>query len=360
MRIVDVATEKPYRVHIGSKLLAGCGALVRDACGGSRACVVSDSNVAPLYAKTVEESLAANGYETSLFVFSAGEQSKNAATYIALLEHLAGCTIDRHDVVIALGGGVTGDLAGFAAATYMRGCRFVQVPTSLLAMVDSSVGGKTAIDLDAGKNLAGAFRQPDIVIIDVDCLETLESETFSDGCGEMVKHAVLADESLFSFLEKRPFTLASALDDPEFAQGIIARNIEIKRDIVIGDEKESGRRKLLNLGHTVGHAVESCERYRLGHGSCVSIGMTLIAKAAAQRGWCEEGLPGRIEQVLKAHGLATATALSPSDIAAAAKHDKKRISDRIEIVVPRSIGACDIESMPMDDFEHLLDQAMRN
>lgn len=358
MRIVDVATEKPYRVHIGSGLLAFCGAMVRDASGGSKACVVSDSNVAPLYAKTVEESLAENGYETSSFVFAAGERSKNAATYIALLEHLAAQEMTRHDVVVALGGGVTGDLAGFAAATYMRGCGFVQMPTSLLAMVDSSVGGKTAIDLAAGKNLAGAFWQPDAVIADVDCLKTLPPETFSDGCGEVVKHAVLSDAALFASLEEHPLTPKSLANDPEFAQEVIARNVEIKRDIVVGDEKESGKRKLLNLGHSIGHAVEACEQYRLGHGSCVSIGMCLMAKASAACGLCEANLPSRIENALRSHGLVTRTTLAPSDVIAAAAHDKKRNSDRIEIVTPRAIGSCDLESLSMDDFARLVNRAM--
>lgn len=360
MRVVEVATKRPYKVHIGCHLLSACGAIVRDAAGGSKACIVSDSNIAPLYMEIVQKSLVENGYRTSSFIFPAGERSKNVITYAALLEHLASHEMTRHDVVIALGGGVTGDLAGFAASTYMRGCKFAQMPTSMLAMVDSSIGGKTAINLSAGKNLAGAFWQPNVVIADVDCLRTLNPEIFSDGCGEIVKHAILSDDSLFSSLEDRPLTLDNLLSDPEFTQKVIARNIEIKRNIILGDERETGRRKLLNLGHSIGHAVELSEQYKLGHGSCVAIGISLMAKASATRNWCAPDLPNRIEKILGNHGLTTRTSLSASDIVTAASHDKKRTSDHIDIVIPHAIGDCRIRSVSMDDFAHLVESSLRD
>lgn len=204
---IDIDTTRPYQVHVGTFLLEQAGPLVRATAGGTKAVIVTDTNVGPLYQMPVKQSLEASGYEVSIYTFEAGEAHKRAETYINILELVAEHELSRSDVIVALGGGVVGDVAGFVAATYMRGCKFVQIPTSLLAMVDSSVGGKTAIDLAAGKNLAGAFWQPSVVIADVGCLATLTPEQFADGCGEVVKHAVIADPELFAELEKTPLTL---------------------------------------------------------------------------------------------------------------------------------------------------------
>ena len=201
---IDIDTARPYQVHVGTFLLEQAGPLVRATAGGTKAVIVTDTNVGPLYQMPVKQSLEASGYEVSICTFEAGEAHKRAETYVAILEFVAEHELSRSDVIVALGGGVVGDVAGFVAATYMRGCKFVQIPTSLLAMVDSSVGGKTAIDLAAGKNLAGAFWQPSVVIADVGCLATLTPEQFADGCGEVVKHAVIADPELFAELEKTP------------------------------------------------------------------------------------------------------------------------------------------------------------
>ncbi len=204
---IDIDTARPYQVHVGTFLLEQAGPLVRATAGGTKAVIVTDTNVGPLYQMPVKQSLEASGYEVSICTFEAGEAHKRAETYVAILEFVAEHELSRSDVIVALGGGVVGDVAGFVAATYMRGCKFVQIPTSLLAMVDSSVGGKTAIDLAAGKNLAGVFWQPSVVIADVGCLATLTPEQFADGCGEVVKHAVIADPELFAELEKTPLTL---------------------------------------------------------------------------------------------------------------------------------------------------------
>lgn len=198
---IDIDTARPYQVHVGTFLLEQAGPLVRATAGGTKAVIVTDTNVGPLYQMPVKQSLEASGYEVSICTFEAGEAHKRAETYVAIMEFVAEHELSRSDVIVALGGGVVGDVAGFVAATYMRGCKFVQIPTSLLAMVDSSVGGKTAIDLAAGKNLAGAFWQPSVVIADVGCLATLTPEQFADGCGEVVKHAVIADPELFAELE---------------------------------------------------------------------------------------------------------------------------------------------------------------
>ena len=220
---IDIDTARPYQVHVGTFLLEQAGPLVRATAGGTKAVIVTDTNVGPLYQMPVKQSLEASGYEVSICTFEAGEAHKRAETYVAILEFVAEHELSRSDVIVALGGGVVGDVAGFVAATYMRGCKFVQIPTSLLAMVDSSVGGKTAIDLAAGKNLAGAFWQPSVVIADVGCLATLTPEQFADGCGEVIKHAVIADPELFAELEKTPLTLELLNRDVARVALIIAR-----------------------------------------------------------------------------------------------------------------------------------------
>lgn len=358
MYTLDIDTAKPYRVHIGTFLLERTGELAREACRGDRAVIVTDTNVGPLYAVPVKKSLEEAGYEVFVFTFEAGEERKRATTYVQILEFMAEHELTRSDVVVALGGGVTGDMAGFAAATYMRGCHFVQVPTSLLAMVDSSVGGKCAIDLEAGKNLAGAFWQPDVVIADVGCLATLTPEQFADGCGEVVKHAVIADDELFCELERTPLTLDLLLSDVARCALLIARNVDIKRAVVVADERETSARKLLNFGHSIGHAVEACENYRLGHGTCVAIGMNLISSAAAGIGACDWSVPARIRALCAAHGLDCSCSRNVDEIYAAALHDKKRAGDAIDLVIPHAIGACSIERCALDEFRALISEGI--
>lgn len=359
MHVIDVTTHKPYQVALGTMLLERTGEIVRGVCGGERAVIITDSNVGPLYAHIVRESLEHAGYAVSVFTFPAGEEHKCAATLIDALEFCAEAQLSRSDCVVALGGGVTGDLAGFAAATYMRGCRFVQMPTSLLAMVDSSVGGKTAIDLKAGKNLAGAFWQPDVVIADIGCLGTLDEERVADGCGEVIKHGVIADEDLFATLEQTPLNADLIHRDLTHVERLIVRNIEIKRDVVVADERESNLRKLLNFGHSIGHAIEACAEYQLGHGTCVAMGMVAIARAAAARGVCGNDVPERIKATCRAHGLATRTSFTTDEIFAAALHDKKRTGDSIDIVLPHRIGACSIERVSLAEFKHLIEDGIQ-
>lgn len=354
MHTIDVNTGRPYRVHVGTFLLERVGETCREVAGGERACIVTDTNVGPLYANPVRQGLAEAGYEVDIFTFEAGEANKRAGTYISILEFLAERAYTRSDVVVALGGGVTGDMAGFAAATYMRGCAYVQVPTSLLAMVDSSVGGKCAIDLSSGKNLAGAFWQPAAVLADIGCLATLDDAQFADGCGEVVKHAAIADPDLFCALERTPLTPELLRENVPLVEELVARNIDIKRAVVEMDERETQARKLLNFGHSIGHAVEASENYRLGHGTCVAIGMTAISRAAAALGACDTTVPERIETACAAHGLTTRTERTLDDIFDAALHDKKRHGDTIDVVIPRRIGACSIETVSLATFRDLI------
>ena len=340
---IRVHVDPPYTVTIGSGLLARCGELLRPVLGDCRLCVVADSNVAPLYLDTVTESLRGAGYAVSTCLYPAGEAHKNLETLSGILEFLAAEHLTRSDCVVALGGGVCGDMAGFAAGCYLRGIRYVQLPTTLLSAVDSSVGGKTAIDLKAGKNLAGVFLQPAAVLCDTDCLRTLPPEVFADGAAEAIKTGVLSDETLFSLFD------ADDLTDrlPE----IIARCIAFKAKVVEEDELDNGVRRTLNLGHTAGHAIEKCADFRLTHGHAVAIGMVLMARAAEKLGWCTEPTADRIAAMLERNRLPVSTEFSAAELAAAALSDKKRRGDSISVVVPDRIGSCYMKKVSVNDLE---------
>lgn len=353
-RVVHVsAASADYDVTVGAGTLSELGRISRNAAGGARCCVVSETNVAPLYADAAEASLAGAGYSVAeRIVFAAGEQSKRLATLGDILEALAERELTRADVVVALGGGVTGDMAGLAAALYLRGVAVVQVPTSLLAMVDSSVGGKTAVDLAAGKNLAGAFWQPAAVVADVRCLASVSPELFRDSCGEVVKHAVLADAALLDELTARPLT-ADQLDEARLAD-VVARNVAIKRDVVDADERESGVRQTLNLGHTIGHAIEAASDFTLGHGSCVAAGLCMMVRASARRGWCSDETAGRVEACVAAHGLPTGSELGADVLMRYMAHDKKRRGDGVNVVVPAEVGRCEVRRVSLDELAELV------
>ena len=287
--------------------------------------------------------------------FEAGEEHKRIVTFSMLPERCAESQLSRRDVIVALGGGVVGDMAGFVAATYMRGIAFVQMPTTLLAMVDSSVGGKTAIDLAAGKNLAGAFWQPKLVVADVGCLGTLSDAQFADGCGEVVKHAAIADADLFAELERTPLTPALLKTDLDRVAWLIARNVDIKRAVVVADERESNLRKLLNFGHSIGHGIEAAERYRLGHGTCVGIGMVAITAASETAEVCPAGTASRIAALLAAHGLSLAFDVTADAVYDEALHDKKRTGSSIDLVVLRQIGKAALAPTPLDEFRRIIE-----
>lgn len=352
--IVHVSTPSlSYDVRVGAGSIDGLGRMV-ESMGIARACVITETNVGPLYAGSVEESLAAAGIEVSeRIVFPAGEASKNLQVLGTLLEGLAERGLTRDDAVIALGGGVTGDIAGLTAALYLRGIRVIQVPTSLLAMVDSSVGGKTAIDLASGKNLAGAFWQPSAVVADVQCLASVPRELFVDSCGEVVKHAALADPGLLEELISQPLS-DSALDEERLAR-VVLRNVEIKRDVVNADEREGGLRQTLNLGHTIGHAIESASSFRLGHGSCVAAGLCMMTRAAARLGWCNEETSELVERCVAAHGLPVSSDVPTDVLMGFVSHDKKRHSDGVNIVVPESIGKVSLKRVSLDEMREIIE-----
>lgn len=311
-----------------------------------RVCVVSDSNVAPLYADELLCALRAAGLDASLFVFPAGEQSKTLSTVARMYTHFAAHRLTRTDFVIALGGGVTGDLCGFAAATFLRGIDFVQIPTTLLAQVDSSVGGKTGCDLPEGKNLVGAFWQPRLVLIDPEVLDTLSPAFYADGMAEIIKTACIKDAALFERLNQ---------DTPPPIEDTIAVCVAIKAGVVERDEREAGERTLLNFGHTVGHALEKLYGYQtLSHGHAVAIGMAELTEAAEAAGLTEAGCAEQIRRCLARYNLPCSDPATPAQIAESAAGDKKTTGSKIKLVLLHKIGDSYVYPTELSGFEKLL------
>lgn len=340
MLTIPVNTSNPYEVHIGSGILDSVGMQIRALLPSARAMLVSDDIVAPLYGARVAKSLTDAGYVCDTFVFPNGEAQKRLSTLEGVLERLAELHYTRSDIVVALGGGVVGDLAGFAAAIYARGISYVQLPTTLLAAVDSSVGGKTAVDLAHGKNLCGAFHQPSAVFCDTDTLETLTEHQIGDGLAEMLKYGVICDEALFENIKNH---------SREAMESLIARCVEIKRDIVTEDEFDRGRRQLLNLGHTVGHAIEAASDFAVTHGHAVAAGVGIVARAAEAADLCEVGTAQRICDALDALGLPTGTDFGIETLAPLMLSDKKADGSSINLIVPRSVGDCTIVRKSKED-----------
>ncbi len=350
MNIVEVKASKSYQVIIGGGLLPSLGSEVRNVTSAQTAAIISDNTVWKLYGTAATDSLEKAGLNVVHFVFPEGEKSKNGTAYLNILNYLAENQLTRSDCIIALGGGVVGDLAGFAAATYLRGIPYIQVPTTLLAAVDSSVGGKTAIDLPAGKNLAGAFCQPRLVLCDTYCLNTLPEADFIDGCAEVIKYGVLYDARLFTHL---------AEFGPNFdRQAVITRCVELKRDVVAQDEFDTGLRQKLNLGHTIGHGIEACCEYRISHGSAVAAGMAIVARSAVKYGFLSQTDCDSILFVLNKFGLPTDTLYSAKAISSRALSDKKRSGNTVTLVIPRTIGDCILQKTPISELKDFIEAGL--
>lgn len=345
MKTIHVTASKSYDVLIGTGLLNSLGqqllSVLNKPC---KIAIISDSNVWPHYGKIAETTLMNAGFSVVNFVFLAGESSKNADTYLNILNFLAENHLTRSDAVLALGGGVTGDMTGFAAATFLRGIRYIQVPTTLLAMVDSSVGGKTAIDLPAGKNLVGAFYQPNLVLCDLDTLNSLPDSVFCDGCAEVIKYGVLYDRQLFDHLSEKGL---------EFnREAVIARCVELKRNVVAEDEFDIGARQKLNLGHTIGHGVEAQSCFSITHGQAVAIGMAIVSKAGCPTIYAE------LCAVLEKFNLPTTTTFSAKELYTSALSDKKRAGGTVNLIIPREIGHCEIIPTPVEKLESFIKEGL--
>lgn len=337
--------EKSYDIVLDKGLLGRCGDEVGQVFAGKRVAVVTDTNVAKYHLDTVVQSLRKSGYEVTDFVLPAGEQTKSLDTLPKLYSYFIGSGITRSDLIVALGGGVIGDITGFAAATYLRGVRYVQMPTSLLAQVDSSSGGKVAADLPEGKNLVGAFYQPLRVIIDEDALDTLEPRFFTDGMGEVIKHACIRDKVLFDGLVNKTLS----------REDMLYTNCRIKSQVVEKDERDTGERMMLNFGHTIAHAVETYYNFeRYSHGEAVAIGMYTITRLAEKKSLTKVGTADRIKAILEQYGL-------PHELPGADKgqimklmtRDKKNLDGVLNCILLREIGEAYIYKTDISFFEEL-------
>ncbi len=341
MRTVKVLLgSRSYPIFIGEKTLSGLGGHCARLQPGRRCAIISDRHVAPLYAKAAAASLRQAGFEPVLITVPAGEKSKSLRMVQNCCDQLARHRLERKSFVVALGGGVVGDLAGFVASAYLRGIAFVQAPTTLLAQVDSSVGGKVGVNLAAGKNLVGAFYQPRFVLCDLATLRTLPLREFRAGLAEVIKYGIIYDAALFARLERDLPRLLSR--DPEVLAAVVARCCEIKAEVVRQDETETGLRAILNFGHTIGHAIEAISGYgNYLHGEAISIGQVAAAKLSVRA----TGLPaqeaGRIEELFVRAGLPAAIKVSPrrqSALIEAMRLDKKVSDGEIKFVLARRIG----------------------
>ena len=341
MERIRVKASKEYEVLIGEGLLSESGEILKTLLPASKIALVSDDRVFSIYGASVKKTLESAGFFVEAFSFPHGEASKSLPVYGQLLEFLSTKHFTRTDAIAALGGGVTGDLAGFAAATFLRGIDYVQLPTTLLAAVDSSVGGKTAIDLRGGKNQAGAFYQPRAVLFDPAVLRTLPEREIRAGSAEVIKYAVLGSEDFFGELEETPVT--------EQAEHVVSVCVRMKRDLVEKDEFDRGVRMLLNFGHTLGHAAELASDYTLLHGEAVAMGMAHITRAAEKRGIAVKGTSKRLEELLLRVGLPAEIPYPEDVIAESILSDKKRAGSTLRLIVPEKIGKCRI--LPVDTRE---------
>ena len=345
MAEITINNSGSYTVKIGSGLLGTLSEEIKRLGRVKKVCIVTDTNVDALYGVRVKEDLETAGFDVSYFVFPFGEQNKSLEVYRNLVEDLCETRFTRSDLIVALGGGVVGDLAGFAAATFQRGIRYIQVPTTLLAAVDSSVGGKTAVDLKAGKNQVGCFYQPSAVICDVDTLKTLPDEQYRCGCAEVIKYAILRSRKFYDELMQTPVSTQY--------EHVISTCVEMKKEYVQKDEFDTGERMFLNLGHSIGHAVETLSDYTILHGQAIAVGMADIARSSVRKGLCSEKTCDEIIAILEKYRLSVENPYNTDDIAGAMLSDKKLIGGHLNLIIPEEIGKCRIfpvESEKLAEF----------
>ncbi|MBR4967427.1 MAG: 3-dehydroquinate synthase [Bacteroidaceae bacterium] len=343
---ISVKATREYDICIGRGILAGIGDMISPILGKCRLAVLTDSNVDALYGSTMMEYLASAGYDACKYVIPAGEASKCAENLLAFLNFLAQEQLTRSDAVVAFGGGVVGDLGGLSASLYLRGVKYIQVPTTLLAAVDSSVGGKTAIDIPAGKNLVGSFYQPSLVCCDTALMDSLPSDIYRDGCAEVIKYGMILDAGLYDTLHTIPFD----------REAVVTRCIEIKRDVVQQDEFDNGVRGLLNFGHTFGHAIEKLSDFGVSHGEAVAKGMVIAARIAPLCGLCD--VADELSALLLQYGFDITCGYSANEIYDALLSDKKRRGGKISVILPRATGDCILYDMPVEELKGLLQKVI--
>ena len=341
--VINVNASKSYDIEIGRNLLEGIGKNILSMKDKCNACIISDDIVYGIYGEVVLASLKKAGFNTSVFTIPHGEKSKNLNTFAEIQEYLASQNFKRNDLIVALGGGVVGDLAGFVASTYMRGIDFVQVPTTLLAMIDSSVGGKTAVDLPNGKNLVGCFYQPIKVIVDLKTLDTLPCTEYKNGMGEGIKYAMLMDNELESIVTEG-VTCSSNVDR------FVELCIKYKKYIVEEDEKESNLRRLLNLGHTFAHAIEKLSDYTIPHGIAVAQGLKIISEIAIKQDKLAPCAYDKLLTLLDRYDIHLNIDYTMKEMLEVIKLDKKAEGDSINVVMPYAFGDCRIEKLKIEDL----------
>ena len=348
MLSVDINSSAKYEVLIGEKTVPQMAKYVKKVVKPCKALIISDDIVYEKYGAEVEKSFASEGFDVSKIIVKNGESSKSIANFEQILEYLADNNFSRSDLVIALGGGVIGDLSGFSAAAYGRGMPYIQIPTTLLAAVDSSVGGKTAVNLKSAKNMCGAFHQPKLVLCDIDIIKQLPETVFKDGMAEVIKYGIIADSEL---LEKFGENAKENLDV------IIEKCVRIKSQYVQADEFDNGLRQMLNFGHTFGHVIEKLSNFTVTHGNAVAIGMAMISRAAWKLGYSEENCETYIKEILKKSGLPLHCEYKDEDILNALLSDKKRRGDEMTLVIPVKIGKCELITVPYTDLSKWVSSA---
>jgi len=348
MQTVSIKATTEYDIIVGNNILSSCGEIISKLSKAKKAVIITDNIVGDLYLNTVKKSIDSVGISTETFIFQNGEKSKSHEVLIKLYEFLTENQTTRSDLIIALGGGVVGDLTGFAAATYLRGMEVVQIPTTLLAQTDSSIGGKTAVNISNGKNLVGAFKQPLCVICDIDTLKTLSHEIFADGMAEIIKYGMIRSKKLFEILAKG--SIESVLED------VIVECINIKKSVVEADEFDKGERMLLNFGHTFGHALEKHYNFDgISHGRAVAIGMCIISKATEKAGITKAGTTNELTNCLSKYGLDTSTEIPTELLIKSCLNDKKRESDKINIIACKCVGESEILKLSIPEFYSLME-----
>ncbi len=338
MRKVKVEASKPYEVIVGEKILPNIGTYLLDKKKPCKAVIISDYTVEKLMGETVTKSLEKEGYSVFKFTFEPGEKSKSLSRATEIFDFLAENKISKSDLLVALGGGVVGDITGFCASIYLRGIPFIQIPTTILSAVDSSVGGKTGVNLEAGKNLVGAFYHPIFVLCDIEAFNTLEENEYKSGICEVIKYGCILDKELFQVLLEEDFGKKS--------EEIVTRCIRLKSEIVGKDEFDTGIRQILNFGHTIGHAIESLSNYKISHGEAVGIGMHMIEKASGS------GFDIEIYNILNKYGIKTATEYKASELAEKAKNDKKISEGKINLILLKEIGDAKIRTISVEGLEN--------
>lgn len=343
MKKFVVSTDKPYDILIGRDLLKDAGAYISQRIPSCHLYVITDSTVNSIYAQVVMTSLMEHGYRVSKVVFPSGEHSKNLSTYSNILEAMADEGINRSDGIVALGGGVVGDMAGFVASTYMRGISYVQIPTTYMAAVDASIGGKTSINLLSGKNLVGSFWQPSLVLCDYKTFDSLPHTKLADGIAEAVKCAVVAEDSLISPIMEHNF------------EYVIERCISIKKSVVEVDERDTGLRQILNFGHTIGHGLEKLSAFSIPHGHAVAKGMVIEARAAYRLGLTDMDISGELTDIFTKLDFDLSVDYSLEELYRFALMDKKISGDKITVVIPESIGKCRLQKISLSELRKFIE-----